>query len=223
MIDNRFQMLMKHETKNIAFKEEHVEEELSFKEPVKKASLLEETESESILDEISLENRIINWENFLLSYPQNDFNKNSFINPLLNECKHIIILSELSQLNLNHELQDTVIIFVSKKQINLPNYAFVNLRNLKSVQIWIPLQNLPDYCFSGCTSLSSIIFHGEVDSFGMKCFCGCETLQLIEFHQSVHLLGHYCFRGCTSLSSIIFHGEVYLLRVIVLMDVMHSN
>lgn len=98
--------------------------------------------------------------------------------------------------------------------MSIGDYAFSNLKNLKSVEI--PEKNTKKYqlktigegAFSNCSALTTVALPPSVLSIGNDAFAGCTSLTTvdIQLHQSVNnsnleSIGNSAFEGCSSLTS----------------------
>lgn len=96
---------------------------------------------------------------------------------------------------------------------SIGNYAFSNLKNLKSVEITgnekkYKLQTIGEGAFSNCTALTTVELPHSVESIGNDAFAGCTSLTTvdIQLHNSVknsnlENIGNSAFEGCSSLTS----------------------
>ncbi len=75
------------------------------------------------------------------------------------------------------------------------NYAFANLKSLKSVEINSELQLLGSGAFYGCTALSDIEGIESVRVIGSDCFRACSALSLIGIPSGCTSVGSYAFAG----------------------------
>jgi hypothetical protein len=110
----------------------------------------------------------------------------SLVNPLLVDVSHIFICKNVSNLNINPELDHAMIICQTDPSLSLPTLFFSNLLKLEIINFVLDVNCLPVGCFDGCKSLTSIIFHGAVESFGRESFSGCSSLTTFEVPETVH-------------------------------------
>ena len=75
------------------------------------------------------------------------------------------------------------------------NYAFADLKNLKSVEINSELQLFGSGAFYGCTALSDIEVIESVKVIGSECFRGCSALSVIGIPTGCVSVGSYAFSG----------------------------
>lgn len=101
----------------------------------------------------------------------------------------------------------------NKSITSIGNYAFSNLKNLKSVEIQgnekkHTLQTIGEGAFSNCTALTTVALPHSVVSIGNDAFAGCTSLTTvdIQLHNSIsnsnlENIGNSAFEGCSSLTS----------------------
>lgn len=97
---------------------------------------------------------------------------------------------------------------------SIGNYAFSNLKNLKSVEI--PVKNVKKYqlktigegAFSNCTALTTVALPASVTSIGKDAFAGCTGLTTVDIKIFANItesnlanIGNSAFEGCSSLTS----------------------
>ena len=97
--------------------------------------------------------------------------------------------------------------YISGKQIIIPDYAFQGCRNLTSITIPDNVTSIGHYAFSGCSSLTSITIGDNVASIGHYAFSGC-SLTSITIGDSVTTIGDYAFKGCSGLTSLTLGNSV---------------
>lgn len=87
------------------------------------------------------------------------------------------------------------------------NYAFADLKNLKSVEINSELQLFGSGAFYGCTALSDIEGIESVKVIGSECFRGCSALSVIGIPTGCVSVGSYAFSG-TAIKSVAVPSSV---------------
>ena len=102
-----------------------------------------------------------------------------------------------------HVVVDSSVTFIEEE-------AFIDLKNLKTVELPASLESIGIGAFYGCTSLVSIEFPASLKTIGDGAFDGCTSLASIEFPADASLdsIGDYGFYGCTSLASIKFPASL---------------
>jgi hypothetical protein len=151
--------------------------------------------------------------NFLieeLHVPNNqiiEFNKKSSSIHLIQQCQHVILVSEISFI-LVSDLENTLFILFPNSKKELAQDSFSRLSSLISFQICSKISIIGDRCFSQCTSLISILIPNSVTSIGIYCFSQCTSLTSILIPNFVTWIGNGCFNQCTSLTSILIPNSV---------------
>ena len=86
---------------------------------------------------------------------------------------------------------------------SIGNYAFKNLKCLKSVLISNDVTSIGNGAFLNCNNLSSATIGSSVTSVGDEAFYGCTSLQNLTIGNSVNSIGLRTFYNCGDLRSIV--------------------
>ena len=97
---------------------------------------------------------------------------------------------------------------------SIGNYAFSNLKNLKSVEITgnkaqkYELKTIGEGAFSNCSALTKVVLPPSVTSIGKDAFAGCTGLTTVDIKthanktvSDLENIGNSAFEGCSSLTS----------------------
>ena len=80
--------------------------------------------------------------------------------------------------------------------------AFLNRKNLISVEIPESISSIGKRIFSGCTSLCSAKLPSTIDSIGESTFYGCERLDSIILPEGITKIGQISFAKCSALKRV---------------------
>ena len=80
----------------------------------------------------------------------------------------------------------------------IPEYAFYNRTDLKSVKIHDGVKSIGKYAFYGCTGLTEMIVGIGVETIGAYAFWNCTGLKNVYIPESVTTISAYAFFGCDS-------------------------
>jgi hypothetical protein len=83
-------------------------------------------------------------------------------------------------------------------------YAFIECKNLKSINIPDTVVSIGNYAFSQCESLTEIVIPASVKTVENFVFTGCRSLERVVIGESVVSIGYHIFDECTAISEVIF-------------------
>jgi hypothetical protein len=88
------------------------------------------------------------------------------------------------------------------KGVNLSNYAFANLTNLKSIN-GLDLNENTKYICYGCTSLETVSFNGDTYEIGENCFGGCPKATILNnnLFKDIYIIHDNAFANNISVDS----------------------
>lgn len=89
----------------------------------------------------------------------------------------------------------------------LPNQAFYNYQNLKSIVIPDSVIRIGQYALGACDSLTSVKLGSGLKNIWDAAFVSCDNLKSIELPESVETIDASAFSGC-GLTSIVIPGGV---------------
>ena len=98
--------------------------------------------------------------------------------------------------------------YVSGKQISIPNSAFHGCKSLTSITIPNNVTTIGDFAFADCTSLTNVTIGDSVTTIGSDAFTGCSSLTSITIPNNVTAIGNFAFGGCSTLTSITIGDSV---------------
>ena len=81
----------------------------------------------------------------------------------------------------------------------IPDEAFIDCRNLVSVEIPSSVTRIGNRAFAGCSRLTSVAIPDGVKEIGSDAFRGCTALTSLEIPASVTKIGKRMITGCTAL------------------------
>ncbi|MCD8048932.1 MAG: leucine-rich repeat domain-containing protein [Clostridia bacterium] len=89
----------------------------------------------------------------------------------------------------------------------IPEKAFMNNTDLKTVIIPSSVTSISAYAFSGCTNLTSVTFSENITTIGINAFSKCTALERLDnMPSALESVAEYSFMSCTALKSVVF-GE----------------
>ena len=106
-----------------------------------------------------------------------------------------------------YEIKDGVCV-ISKRTKTIANKAFLDCKELISIEIPNSVTKIGYSAFEGCTNLTSIVIPESVTEISECTFRNCTALQHVEIPNSVVSIGYAAFEGCTALTSIIIPDSV---------------
>ena len=106
-----------------------------------------------------------------------------------------------------YEIKDGVCV-ISKRTKSIADKAFLDCKELLSIEIPNSVTKIGYSAFEGCTNLTSIVIPESVTEIAECTFRNCTALQHVEIPNSVASIGYAAFEGCTSLTSIIIPDSV---------------
>ena len=88
--------------------------------------------------------------------------------------------------------------------IRVPDYAFADQKNLKTVVFESPSKcsEIGNYAFLGCGQLQTIVLPESVRSLGEGCFRECTALEEISLPSKIAIIPASCFYGCSGLRKV---------------------
>ena len=89
----------------------------------------------------------------------------------------------------------------------IPEYAFHNCKNLKTVTIPANAAAIGAHAFSGCESITQMNIPYGVWSINLGAFGRCKSLISIVIPDSVIEISNYAFDGCKSLETVYYNGD----------------
>ena len=84
----------------------------------------------------------------------------------------------------------------------IPDYAFCDLNNIKSIVIPNSVTNIGARAFYSCDNLTSVTIGNGVTKIGASAFYNCYNLTSVIIPDSITEIGSYAFRDCDSLTSV---------------------
>lgn len=87
-------------------------------------------------------------------------------------------------------------LIVEEGIIELDNYCFAELTQLKRVVLPKSLTHMGEGVFCGCEALEEVIILGPITSIPVGCFVGCSNLRSLELPSSVEHIGYRAFYNC---------------------------
>ena len=95
------------------------------------------------------------------------------------------------------------------EEIKLPNnlgkndnWAFINCKYLKRIEIPDSVKEIGNSCFLNCENLEEIKLPNNLEKIGKDAFFNCKKLKKIEIPDSVKEIGDGCFAFCENLEEI---------------------
>ena len=82
------------------------------------------------------------------------------------------------------------------------DYAFVHMKNIKSVVIPSSVKVIGKESFAGCVSLSNVCFSEGLRSIEDRAFAGCHSFTTLSFPEGLESIGFEAFTCCSKLESI---------------------
>ena len=82
----------------------------------------------------------------------------------------------------------------------IPEEAFVNANNLKSITIPNSITSIGEFAFSGCTKLTNVTIPDSVTRIGKYAFSDCTSLTSLTVGNGVTSVGDNVFYNCENLS-----------------------
>ncbi len=102
-------------------------------------------------------------------------------------------------------VEDLVIPFAVDK---IPDFAFYECENVKSVTIGKGVTEIGRSAFYGCGALESVTISGAVSKMGDLAFGDCALLKNLQIGNTVEVIGEYAFLRCSSLESVTIPASV---------------
>lgn len=88
----------------------------------------------------------------------------------------------------------------------IPDYAFTDNHNLKTIRFEGNIQSIGNHAFEGCVNLESVIFSStaQLSRIGDNAFANCFNLGTIDLSVATALseLGYYAFQNCTTITAL---------------------
>lgn len=94
----------------------------------------------------------------------------------------------------------------------IPEEAFKNCTNLKSIILPQKTLALGYESFYMCTNLSDITLPEQITTFSGSVFWGCEKLNKIDIPNSVTWIGPYSFYGCIGINKLTIKSKCAILK-----------
>ena len=88
---------------------------------------------------------------------------------------------------------------------NVPMPAFEN-KSLSAINFGNNVEIIPDYAFANCPNLKTLTIPNSVKHIGYKAFYGCKSIQTITIPENVTSIGGLAFAECNNLVDIIFNA-----------------
>ena len=93
-------------------------------------------------------------------------------------------------------------------KVKMPNtitsvgdYAFLDCKNLESVDFGSELLTIGKYAFAGCYSLKEAKLPQKLTEIGDSAFTNCTHLEKVEFPKTLNYIGQGAFTNCTTLKA----------------------
>ena len=100
------------------------------------------------------------------------------------------------------EVEDLLLMEISRDVIAIGDDAFKGCSSLASVTIPISVTAIGNCAFKGCSSLASVTIPNSVTGIGYCAFKGCSSLASATIPNSVTEIGLHAFQGCSSLARV---------------------
>ncbi len=95
--------------------------------------------------------------------------------------------------------------------VGIESYAFVNCKDLNSIEISQYVKTIGDMAFYGCSNLSNLKIGERVTEIKESAFEKCSNLLSLSIPKSVELIENDAFQGCSNINEIVFEdGETPL-------------
>lgn len=103
----------------------------------------------------------------------------------------------------------------------IPDNAFKDRVELKSVRIGTGVETIGKKAFSGCSYLQSVTFGSDVKTIGEETFSICSSLTALTVGGKVETLGKSSFLGCTGLKTVTLGNSVTTIEDYAFQDCMN--
>ncbi len=103
--------------------------------------------------------------------------------------------------------------YKGKSVIGINDEAFMEMNNLKKVQIPARVIKISKNAFNSCAQLEEVIFAEDsvLEEIGNDAFRGCTNLKTITIPSGVKKIGSNAFSGCESLESVVLPKGLLIL------------